>query len=153
MRNLASRQGVDVEAMEAGEDEKLINPGGAADTPEVVDGELLAAVLQEWRMKYSAERPENHLAPGEKAGVGTKYHFVSALMWLAQETGLHLRTCSGLCSGEWPFVSLSRADKVLTAIGKSYLLGDREDSEIKILRHPRWSQERWFAYMSKRGCV
>lgn len=125
-----------------------------AHTPEVVDGQLLAAVLQRWTVKFLAERPLRHVGTGEQiSDENGSAHFVGPVAWLAQESGLNVRTCSGLCNGEWQYVSLSRADAVLTAIGKNYMLGDSEDSEIPVVRNPVWSQERWVAYMSKRGCI
>lgn len=109
---------------------------------EVVCAEPLGAVLREWIVEHLRERPL--MGTG-----GTDELFIGPIQWLAQETDLNERRISGISNGEFKHVPLSQADKLLSAIGKPYLLG----KEISVIPNPNWSTERWAEYMASRGCV
>jgi hypothetical protein len=122
---------------------------------EIVDAEPLGSFLRAWIVKWHAERPfttESNFNPHLSNGRNLKSisnGFIGPIQWLSQETGIHTRTVSGICNGEFPRVGLSKADALLTATGQNYLLG----SEISVKKNPRWSDETWREYMAERGCI
>jgi hypothetical protein len=114
--------------------------------PEVVLGEQLAPVLQEWCVRWFRDRPQGGYSA--KAW-GTGVDFVGPVQWLAQETGMNVRRISGICNGEFSQVPLTQADKLLAAIGRVDLMAT---GEIQVVPSVRWSMEKWVAYMQERGC-
>lgn len=108
---------------------------------EVVPGYQLAPVIREWVVRWLAERPSDTEVD--------KTRFMGPWEWLSEKTGLPVRRISGMANEEFPTVGLSRADKVLSAMGKQHLLG----GEIQVVQSPNWSLEKWMEYMQERGCI
>lgn len=68
--------------------------------------------------------------------------------WLAQDTGLNRRTIQHIMNDGQKYIGLSVADKILTGLELTHLLG----REITVIPNPSWSLERWQRYMDERGC-
>jgi hypothetical protein len=117
------------------------SPGEA----EVVDSEPLGAVLREWCSEWLMEHP----LPRQDPQARHKGAHMGPLQKLSFDTGINIRQVSGICNAEYPTVSLSKADALLTAIGQWDLLGD----EIKVYPNPNWSMDRWLSYMEEMGCI
>lgn len=110
---------------------------------EVVNPEPLGEILRRWIVNWLKAHPA-----GDDNTVGPlqKLHFLTV------EHGheINIRRISGISNSEFPYVSLSQADTLLTCIDKGYLLAT---GEIGVLANPHWSMERWIAYMAERGCI
>ncbi|HEY1248766.1 MAG TPA: hypothetical protein VGE97_07260 [Nitrososphaera sp.] len=114
--------------------------------PEVVPGSILAVVLKNWCKRYLRDRPVS-TGKGVSGGI---YNFTGPVQYLSHESGIHVRRVSGLCNGEFPFVSLTQAEQILMAIDREYML---KTGEIPVVPSPNWPLEKWIAYMSERGCI
>lgn len=111
--------------------------------PEVVYSKVISPVLRKWIEHWEVDHPV-HIQEG---GRWTNYHF-GPMVWLEQETKINRRRISAILSGEIQRVPLTQADKLLTAIGKSHMLG----REILVHKNPVWTLEKYQAYMEERGC-
>lgn len=107
---------------------------------EVVRAEPLSTVLRSWVKEWLAQYPIDS-AGGE--------HFMGPIQVLAEKTEINVRRVSGIVNGEFEFVSLSQADKLLTAAG---LWDYISNGEIPVIPNPNWSMVKWQAYMDERGC-
>lgn len=121
--------------------EKQYNATGE---PEVVFGKQLAEILTVWKEDWLKKRDwdEQHFGNPENRVMGP-------LDWLKEMTGINARRIYGLMQAEFPYVSLTQADLVLTVIGKSELLSNKT---VHVVPNPNWSPEKWLAYMQERGC-
>lgn len=117
--------------------------------PQVVPGYQLAAVLQEWRKRYVKERPPNYRT-GQIAEAGKIDDFVSPVQFLIQETGLPDRRIRGYINGEYPVVGHTRAELLLMAIDREYML---VNGEIQTVPNPHWSLEKYLEWRREQGCV
>jgi hypothetical protein len=106
---------------------------------EVVPGFQLAAVVQDWVVKYLIDHPPTTFH------VSSVTHF-GAMNWLAQETGISVRRLNGIKRGEYVTVPISQADAILTAIDRNYMLGH----EIQVVPNATWSTKRLIEHLSKR---
>lgn len=131
-----------VEAREVGRSYR--NTGQA----EVVLGEQLAKIVQEWRDEWLAVRNPWTEYSGNPSKNGAKV--MGPLDWLKEKTGLNIRRINGIVAGEFRTVSLSQADAILTAIERISAL---TDGTLHIIPNPNWSLEKWTEYMRERGCI
>lgn len=123
---------------EVEETERSYNGKGEA---QVVLGNQLAKVLQEWRTAFDRRNE----------GYDTYRDVIMGPMdWLKEMTGLHIRRIHGLVKGEYEIVPLTQAELVLMAIDKDYLLSN---GTIHVIPNPNWSLEKWTNYMKERGCI
>jgi len=123
--------------------------------PEVVRAEDLGRILRSARYRYDALHPEQE--PNWRTTRGNRKPQLTFQGYLAHrcrivdplEIGINERRIYGLIKGtEQKYVGLWTADLVLTALG----LSDKLDTEeLPVLKNPRWSQERWDAYMAAAG--
>lgn len=110
---------------------------------QVVLGEQLAKVLQEWRKRFEAMNA--------RQGAGEGHHLIMGpLDWLKEMTGIHIRRIHGLVNGEYETVNLTQTELVLMAIDREYLL---TDGTLHVIPNPNWSLEKWATYMKERGCI
>lgn len=109
----------------------------------VVNGHALARAIDRFCKDWDATRPIGYPFNSDKV------RFFGATGWLAQETGVNVRTISRIRNGQVEHVNMSRADSILQAIGD----GTRLDGALEPYPNPRWSVERWRAYMAERGCI
>lgn len=63
---------------------------------------------------------------------------------------VNVRYLSYILSGELQVVGYTKAEAILMALGREYKL---KNGEIQTVPNPNWSPERWFEYMSERGCI
>lgn len=89
---------------------------------EVVNGEELAAILDQWVEQHSGN---NQI--------------------LAQRTGVDESSIRRIRIRTYQYVSAYKADVLLVAIGRSL-------NELQVVPNPRLSQEVWLARMKERGC-
>jgi hypothetical protein len=120
--------------------ERLIKGYGE---PEIVAPEPLGGYIRAWIERWERERP------GRITDTGSTANFMSAINWLAQETGLHVDRIRRIKSAQLEKVPFRQADKILSAMGESFRIGE----DIEVIPNPRWSPELWHQYMSSRGCV
>lgn len=109
----------------------------------VVDGYALGRIIDRFCQEWDADRPLGYPFNGDKT------RFYGPMRWIHDQTGIPLRRLSALRHGLTEHVNMARADAILTAIGD----GTRLDGELEPYPNPRWSVERWRAYMAERGCV
>lgn len=115
---------------------------------EVVLGKDLSAIINNWVRIWNLERPKGQYALGEQSyGKGQEY--IGAVEYLCHHSGLKERAVRRIMAGESRYPSLTTAEKLLYAIDKLYML---TNGELQVIPSPRWSQEKWVAYMQKRGC-
>lgn len=112
---------------------------------EVVRGADLSKVLNRWVVKYLKEHPSTNDDPSWRGAVS---HF-GPMQWLSHKTEINVRRISGINSGEFEYVPLSQADKLLTAIGQtdSFYNGD-----VEIIPNPNWRREWYQRHMEDAGC-
>lgn len=113
--------------------------------PNVVPGYQLAAVLQDWCRRWLLDRPKGALH-GSIGG----HEFVGPVQYLAEESGIPIRRVSGYCNNEWPTVGESKAERLLMAIDREYML---VTGEIQVVPNPNWSLEKWMAWREEQGCI
>lgn len=65
--------------------------------------------------------------------------------YLANESGVPKRRIWGILNNESKTTSFYMADKIIACI-------ERPDLMPQVIPNPRWSQERWIAYMQSHGC-
>lgn len=114
---------------------------------EVVPGFQLSAALRKWIVEYLDGRHIFDNQAGHRKDNQLKFY--GPLQYLSEQTEINERRISGLCNGEYPFVPLSQADKLLQAIERPDMLG----IEIQVVPNPNWSPERWIEHMRERGCI
>ena len=119
----------------------IYNGSGEA---EVVLGEQLSSVLNEFREQWYKERPRDTFRP-DKSSI-----FMGPVDFLVHHSGCSYRKIHGIMKGEYRTVSFSTAEKLLQAIDREYMLSN---GTIRILPNPNWSLEKWVNYMKERGCI
>jgi hypothetical protein len=119
---------------------KKLNGQGEA---EVVATASLAPVLKHWREIWEREYgPENlHL---------TDNLFIGPIGYLAEQSGVNRRQINAIMRQEWKYCSVTKAEKLLMAIDREYMLAT---GEVPIIPSPYWSMEKWTKYMDSRGCT
>lgn len=70
--------------------------------------------------------------------------------YFRENLGISDKTIYRILHGVSQFTALSLADTLLTAIHRNHLLST---GEIPVIPNPRWSQEKWHAYMREHGCA
>lgn len=124
--------------------------GGNKGEPEVVSGRALSVVIRRFIVDWLRERPKGHQPVGiAHADLEEADHFIGPVQYIAEHSGLSLRQCQRISNGDMEWVGLHTADKVLTAINLDHLL---QTGELSVVKSPRWSAEKWAAYMKERGC-
>jgi hypothetical protein len=122
----------------------------AAGSPEVVLGQQLAEILQEWKVNYLKERnPEKEFPKGWKTGV-VNSQVIGPVDYLKEHTGLDPRRIFGMIKGEYKIIALAQAELILMVIDREYLLSN---GYLRVIPNPNWSLERWMNYMNERGCI
>lgn len=111
---------------------------------EVVECHYIASEMQRWAEIWEREYPKEALIADPNSIHYTPY------TWLEEKTGIHRRALFDIFNEKVSYVSLSKADALLTAIHKNHLL---MRGEIPIIKNPRWSLETYMEYMSERGCI
>ena len=106
-------------------------------------------MLQEWKRLYLLERDVDY-SQGMQFTSDKNRTVIGPTQWLAQETGIRERRIWGMMVAESRTVQLSRADRVLLAIGKQQYL---TDGTLHVVPNPNWSFEKWITYMEERGCI
>lgn len=109
----------------------------------VVNGHALARVIDRFCTEWDADRPLGYPFNGDKT------RFYGPMRWIHDQTGIPLRRLTAIRRGHAEHINMSRADAILQAIGD----GTRLEDELEPYPNPRWSVERWRAYMAERGCV
>jgi hypothetical protein len=105
----------------------------------VVDKEQMAAVLLDFRTKWNVEHPvtnngRGYGSPNSNAnGYG---HWLGAWGYLGFETGIDPSVIGKISRCEMPIVSLTKAEKILMAMGLQHMLSN---GEIQVLKNPNWS--------------
>lgn len=105
---------------------------------EVISGSALSTILRRWVVNFLAEH-ERDYGP-----------FAGPMQVLAFRSGFSVRRASGYANGEYEFVSVEAADKLLTAIDEGYHLSN---GTLEIVVNPALSMEAWVAWMERRGCI
>jgi hypothetical protein len=113
-------------------------PNYTQSDPQVVPTEELASVLRRVADEWDAYHIDEYSHRAQ-------YSFTSVVAELA---GIDDRIVRRILMSQFRCTNLSIADKILTALDMSYVLGN----EIHVIPNPTWSQERWQAWMSYRGC-
>lgn len=114
----------------------------AGEQPLVVLTRQLAEVIQRWRSGNEDLRQLD------------RYHYqahfpVGPIDWLSKESGVSVRTLHRIVTVEYVTTNLSIADAILVALGQQHLL----NTTMHVIPNPKWSLERWIAYMDQRGCL
>lgn len=123
------------------------NPQNGND-PLVVRTEQLADFLLEWEKNFIGDRPR--FAGSRQFGEQAKEIFMGARTFLSEHSGIPVRRIYAIIEKESQHVTFRTAEALLIAAGHEYLLSN---GEIEVIANPRWSQERWQAYMAERGCI
>jgi len=110
---------------------------------EVVLGSELRRVVESWMERVDAENPFWTFGKVYQ----DNFYRMSAQQWLAVETGYTTRSFHRILRSE--YVGLRAADRILTAIDKSYML---VNGELTVIPNPKWSYEGWISWMEERGC-
>jgi len=134
--------------------------------PEVVLTTELAAVIEMFKKEWyrSRSKEESMAVKAYKAnrkifGVPVKEIIPDAdksvaplgpYQYLEHKTGLVQRAFWRITSGEAEYTNLSIADKLLQAMNLTHLF---HNGIINVIPNPRWSQEKYIAYMEERGCI
>lgn len=108
----------------------------------VVSGEQLVPFIEKWIEDWRAERPDTWMHKASTRPEGP-------INWLRDNSGINIRRIYGILKGEIPFVPISDADAILTAIGQNFRLAN---GDIEVVKSPNWSPEAWAKYMQSRGC-
>jgi hypothetical protein len=116
---------------------------------EVVQGEEFSAVMRKWVVSFLADHPLDSYGTGEGSFGGKDPDFIGPIQMLAERTKINARRVSGICNGEFKYVSLTQAEALLGAIDSEYKLSN---GEIRVIPNPMWSPEQWVDYMQSRGC-
>lgn len=98
----------------------------------------IGPLIEEFERRWYRERPN-----GE---VGT----TGPLTWLSWETGLQTKVLSNIRNQKHRTVLLSIAEAILMAMDKGYMISNEE---VAVEKNPRWSLEKYMAYMEERGCI
>jgi len=119
------------------------NYNGAGEA-EVVPGFQIAEEIRKFQHNWELEYPEDGHS-----------NFIGPFQYIEEETArlgarVPVRFISYLLHGDKLTVSLSRAEVILMAMGKEYLL---QTGEIQVVPNPNWTFERWLNYMQERGCI
>jgi hypothetical protein len=113
--------------------------------PLVVLAADLARVMCRWRDNYN----KYHVTNSYEVMHGEEVQF-TCLQLLKERTGYSDRTLDDLFNARTKYVSLDRAEQVVT-------VGMRRpelfDTELHVVANPLWNQERWHRYMAERGCI
>lgn len=109
--------------------------------PQVVIVQQIAREIREFNRKWLSGRTQRESRNGEVMG---------PVQWLSQKTEINIRQIARITNEEVQTVGLSDAEKILIALDLEYLLSN---GEIHIIPNPRWSLEKWVAYMQAQGCV
>lgn len=104
-------------------------------------------MLVEWR----GDHEDSDGTRPQTGGFNRKVRRVSALQWLAQETGVSTDRIRHILNGRTKFVPLSVADDLLSAIGRPDELSELT-GRVRVIANPAWDSERWHDYMRSRGC-
>ena len=113
----------------------------------IVRAEPLGYYLRVWKRKYLAEHPSQKDDSQVHGRKGQHLTHFGAINWLAQESGIDKSEVGKICNGYFAHVSLSKADRLLTTIGMSFLLFN----EIEVIPSPNWSIQSWVGFMANRG--
>jgi hypothetical protein len=116
--------------------------GGTGDA-NVIRARHIAPLLNKWVDAWNANRPNIH---GWRNPQDTYY---GPCQWLSDQSGVTVRQISRIKNGDLEYVSLNHADALLQAMDAA----ERLDVDIPVIRNPRWTRERWHAYMAERGCA
>ena len=114
---------------------------------EYVRVEDFAPILRQWKEQWDIERPLTKSPGTGNKGVSTQFEFESPIPWLAEKTGLTEQFIHKVIKQQKKHVTLTTADRILTALDQSWRL-----SQLEVIPNPRWSAERWADYMRERGC-
>lgn len=113
-----------------------------ATNAEIVDHIALAKYLNEWIEAYRKNRPLDIKPQSQQV-------FFGALDYLAFHSGLNSRVIRYILNAENPRVPLAHADRILTCAGLNFLL---ITGDIRIMKNPLWSAEKYAEYRQNRGC-
>jgi len=125
-------------------------PSSGLSDPFVVSTDDLAAVVERWIVAHEADHPApnyNAHDPDYQPSAA-----ISGLTYIAEWAGVPIRSVTRVLRRETRFTTLEVADRLLVVTECSHLLADDYPGGLRVVPNPYWSQERWHAYMSERGC-
>lgn len=157
------------------------NKNGHQYSRERVLTEDLAGVLQIWRDRYEAERPQSAMVFRSKANTSSPpagfdgREFFGAMKYMSFHSGVSERRISSILAKETKTTSFWLADQILTPLGLQNALGDgrirsadfrqygpkkkqkraapSEKPYMSELKQPKYmSNERWFEFLDQIGC-
>jgi hypothetical protein len=132
--------------------------------PLVVQTDRLAAILEDWMERQ--ELKEADMLTERAASGGNATRRVTSILGsmpdsappvarmtprnkLAFWSGVDLRLIKRILDRTYETTSLSVADDLLTALGEHFALSI--GGELPVVKSPRWSTERFIAYMRRQG--
>lgn len=138
--------------------EKGISPSSAVqgtrlDDSYVVSGAELSHVLKDWSADWLRDKGhyESEITSiGEHLGrtsMGNSDRY-SPVQFLYEKTGISHKVLVSLIDGEKTYVSLCKADKVLTAIQRTELI---DLGEMKVILNPLWRPIAYVKLLQRRG--
>jgi|SRR5215471_2418854 len=121
----------------------------SAGEAEVVPGFQIAEEIRKFQQRWEIEYPKDGL------DFNSANIFLGPLQYIEEETArlgsrVPIRFLSYVLHGDKLTVGYSRAEIILMALGKEYLL---KTGEIQVVPNPNWSLEKWLNYMESRGCI
>ena len=104
-------------------------------------------ILENWIRKHDAYHPpERSFETRPHHGI---YQF-GAQTYLAHELGLPQDGFNLAHVKRQTYMTLDRADAILTSIGEQSAL---TDGRVRVIPNQTWSREKWVEYMRERGCM
>ena len=123
-----------------------VNGSGKNFAYEVVDGDELREIINEWEAEWRKTRPSMG------RGFNSPGYLISS-KFLEEITGMDESRISAVRRSDHQkrkWISAIMADRLLTAIGRQHLL---DNGTLRVVPNPRLSLERYQAWLAERGCV
>jgi hypothetical protein len=136
-------------------------PSQGLGQPEVVPTSQLAEVLREWKEQYDRERSTSESMKKKQQrrklfGYDVYVELnpmpvIGAWQYLVEKTGINNRAIWRIISNESQYTSLTIADELVRAMDLPHYW---HNGRLTIVPNPRWTQEKYIAYIEERGsCI
>lgn len=105
--------------------------------------------LDEWRRLWDIKHDRR------TAQLKSDMPVMGPMQFLAGETGIHVRKIAAIMAdpnkdeNTPTYISFSRAEKLLQAIDREYLI---DNGTLQSIKNPQWSFRKWIDFWVKSGC-